>query len=71
MQERLTAQIFHALQFILETDDVAVVIEAEHYCVKSRGVRDEESDTLSSQLGGKFLDPALRAEYMGFVPKKD
>ena len=70
VQERLTAQIFHALQFILETDDVAIVIEAEHYCVKSRGVRDEDSDTVSSKLGGKFLESAaLRAEFMGFVPK--
>ena len=38
IQERLTEQIYHALQFILETDDIAVVIDAQHYCVKSRGI---------------------------------
>jgi len=68
IQERLTAQIYHALQFILGTDDVAVVIKAEHYCVKSRGVRDEDSDTVSSHLGGVFAENmATRAEFMSFV----
>jgi len=69
IQERLSAQIYHALQYILGTDDVAVVIEAEHYCVKSRGVRDEGSSTVSSHMGGKFMDPALRAEFMSFVER--
>ena len=69
IQERLTMQIYHALQFVLGTDDVAVVIEAEHYCVKSRGVRDEGSSTVTSKLGGKFMEaPELRAEFMRFIP---
>ena len=64
IQERLTEQIFHALQFILETEDVAVMIDAQHYCVKSRGVEDTGSSTVTSKLGGGFkTDAAARAEF--------
>lgn len=62
IQERLTEQIFHALCFILETEDVAVMLEGVHYCVKSRGVEDD-SDTITTRLGGKFLDPVVRNEF--------
>lgn len=64
IQERLTEQIFHTLCFILETDDVAVMIDAQHYCVKSRGVEDTGSSTVTSRLGGGFKsDPAARQEF--------
>jgi GTP cyclohydrolase I len=64
IQERLTEQIFHTLCFILETNDVAVLIDARHYCVASRGVEDTGSSTVSSRLGGGFKsDPAARAEF--------
>lgn len=64
IQERLTEQIFHALQFILDTEDVAVMIDAQHFCVKSRGVEDAGSSTVTSKLGGGFkTDPAARAEF--------
>jgi GTP cyclohydrolase I len=64
IQERLTEQVFHALQYILETEDVAVMIDAQHYCVKSRGVEDTGSSTVTSKLGGGFKsDPAVRAEF--------
>jgi GTP cyclohydrolase I len=64
IQERLTEQIFHTLCFILETDDVAVMIDAQHYCVKSRGVEDTGSSTVTSRLGGGFkTDPAARQEF--------
>jgi GTP cyclohydrolase I len=64
IQERLTEQIFHTLQFILETEDVAVMIDAQHYCVKSRGVEDTGSSTITSRLGGGFKnDPAVRNEF--------
>ena len=64
IQERLTEQIFHALQFILDTEDVAVMIDAQHYCVKSRGVEDTGSSTVTSRLGGGFkTDPAARSEF--------
>lgn len=72
IQERLTEQIFHALQFILETEDVAVVINARHYCVRSRGVEDTGSSTVTSRLGGGFkTDPAARAEFMRMVSLND
>lgn len=65
IQERLTEQIFHALCFILGTEDVAVRIDAVHYCVKSRGVRDTSSRTKSTKLGGTFKnDPNARAEFL-------
>lgn len=68
IQERLTEQVYYALQFILETDNVAVVVDAQHYCVKSRGVEDVGSSTVTSKLGGVFrLDPAVRNEFMNIV----
>ena len=68
IQERLTEQVYHALQYILETDDIAVVIDAQHYCVKSRGVEDVGSSTVTSKLGGVFrTDPAVRQEFMNIV----
>jgi len=72
IQERLTEQVYHALQFILDTENVAVVIDAQHYCVKSRGVEDTGSSTVTSKLGGCFkTDPSVRAEFMNIVNKMD
>lgn len=71
VQERLTGQIFHALQYILETDNVAVLIDAEHGCVKNRGIQDHGSHTVTSKLGGVFKDdPATRAEFMSLARGK-
>lgn len=68
IQERLTEQIYHALQYILDTDNIGVVIDAQHYCVKSRGVEDVGSSTVTSKLGGCFkTDPAVRLEFMNIV----
>ena len=68
IQERLTEQIFHALQYILETEDVAVMIDAQHYCVKSRGVEDVGSSTVTCKLGGGFKkDPAARNEFLSIA----
>ena len=65
IQERLTEQVYHALSFILDTEDVAVMIDAQHYCVKSRGVEDTGSSTITSRLGGGFKsDPEVRAEFL-------
>jgi len=72
IQERLTEQIFHTLCYILETEDVAVVVNARHYCVRSRGVEDTGSSTITSRLGGGFkTDPAARAEFMRMVSLGD
>lgn len=63
VQERLTEQIFHTLCMLLETDNVAVLIKAEHTCVKLRGVEDTNSDTVTSRLGGIFFNSPSRNEF--------
>jgi GTP cyclohydrolase I len=68
IQERLTEQIYHALSFILETENVAVMVDAQHYCVKSRGVEDTGSSTITSRLGGNFKEyPEVRAEFLSLI----
>ena len=68
IQERLTEQIYHALSFILETDNVALTIDAKHFCVKSRGVEDTECSTVTSRLGGNFkAHPEVRAEFLALL----
>jgi GTP cyclohydrolase I len=68
VQERIAEQVYHALCFILDTEDVAVVIEGVHYCVKSRGVEDHSSSTLTAKLGGCFrTEPEARAEFMALI----
>ena len=68
IQERLTEQIYHALSFILETDNVALTIDAKHFCVKSRGVEDTECSTVTSRLGGNFkAQPEVRAEFLALL----
>jgi len=65
VQERLTQQIQVALQTLLGTEDVAITINAVHYCVKSRGVMDSNSSTRTTALGGAFKNnPATRSEFM-------
>jgi len=68
IQERLTEQVFHALCYILETDNVAVMIDAKHYCVAARGVEDTGSSTVTCKLGGGFkTDPSARAEFLSIA----
>lgn len=65
IQERLTEQIFYTLEYILETSDIAVLINAKHFCVKSRGVEDINSSTITSKLGGAFKENVhTRNEFM-------
>jgi GTP cyclohydrolase I len=65
VQERLTQQVLVALQTLLGTDDVAVRINATHYCVKARGVMDSTSTTETLSLGGQFLeDRDLRRDFV-------
>lgn len=64
VQERLTQQIMVALQALTGTEDVAVSINATHYCVKARGIRDSKSYTKTSSLGGVFSrDADMRKEF--------
>ncbi|MEF1174508.1 GTP cyclohydrolase I FolE [Vibrio sinaloensis] len=65
VQERLTQQILVAIQTLVETKNVAVTIKATHYCVKSRGVMDANSETSTTALGGIFkTNPQTRAEFL-------
>jgi len=65
VQERLNEQIFRALEYVLGTSDIAILISAEHLCVKSRGIGDQNSGMTTSKLGGAFFDdPRLRNEFM-------
>ncbi len=67
VQERMTIQIANELIKVLKTDDVAVMIEAEHLCVSARGVRDSGVSTVTSEYSGKFLDVKTREEFLSYV----
>jgi len=67
VQERLTVQIANELKEILGTEDVAVIIDAHHLCVSSRGVQDINSSTVTSSYGGKFLNEQSRNELMSYI----
>jgi GTP cyclohydrolase I len=70
VQERLTEQIAEDLKKILKTEDVAVVIEADHMCVVMRGVKDQESSTTTSSFHGKFLEKDYKNEFLTYVYAK-
>ncbi len=67
VQERLNIQIVRELQKVLNTKDVACVIDAKHLCVNSRGIRDIESSTVTAEYGGKFKEEAVRREFLNFI----
>lgn len=67
VQERLTVQIANELKSILETDDVAVVIDAVHLCVSSRGIKDTTSSTITADYSGKFMEEGARADFLKFI----
>jgi GTP cyclohydrolase I len=67
VQERLTIQIVRELQKVLNTQNVACIIDAKHLCVNSRGIRDIESSTVTSEFGGKFKEEAVRREFLEYI----
>jgi GTP cyclohydrolase I len=67
VQERLTMQIVQELQIALGTEDVACVIDAKHLCVNSRGIKDIESSTVTSEFGGKFKTEQTRREFLNYI----
>ncbi len=67
VQERLTIQIVKELQEVLNTKDVACIIDAKHLCVNSRGIKDIESSTVTSEFGGKFQEKEVRAEFLNYI----
>ncbi len=68
VQERLTMQIVNELQKAMNTEDVACIIDAKHLCVNSRGIRDIDSSTVTSEFGGRFkTDEQLRKEFIRYI----
>ena len=67
VQERLTKQIVQDLQKVLVTEDVACIIDAKHMCVVTRGIKDIDSNTITSEYGGKFKDPVVKREFLDYI----
>jgi GTP cyclohydrolase I len=67
VQERLTVQIANELKRVLNTEDVAVVIDAVHLCVSSRGVQDNDSKTVTSHFSGLFAQEDRKAEFFTYI----
>jgi GTP cyclohydrolase I len=67
VQERLTIQIVKELQKVLNTQDVACVIDAKHLCINSRGIRDVDSSTVTSEFGGVFKEKETRREFLDYI----
>lgn len=67
VQERLTIQIVEELQKVLKTKDVACVIDAKHLCVNSRGIKDIESSTITSEFGGQFKNKETKREFLDYI----
>jgi GTP cyclohydrolase I len=67
VQERMTMQIFNELKTALKTDNIIVVVEAEHLCVSSRGVNDKSSKTTTLEYGGQFSDTQIRNDFFKMI----
>ncbi|MCB9189805.1 MAG: GTP cyclohydrolase I FolE [Flavobacteriales bacterium] len=67
VQERMTMQIVAKLQEVLKTEDVACVIDAKHFCVSMRGVKDSRSTTVTSQFKGKFAEENFKSEFLKHI----
>lgn len=67
VQERLTMQIANEMKRVLGTEDVAVLIDASHLCVSSRGVQDISSSTVTAEYGGKFKEEATKSEFLKYL----
>lgn len=67
VQERLTMQILEGLKEVLKTDDAAVIIEADHLCVASRGINDTKSKTVTSGYSGQFENETVKQEFLSHI----
>tara|TARA_B100000401_G_scaffold388768_1_gene294108 strand:+ start:120 stop:797 length:678 start_codon:yes stop_codon:yes gene_type:complete len=70
VQERLTIQVFNELKNILKTEDVAILIDAKHLCVASRGIKDVTSSTVTIESGGVFKDTEKWTDFMSIIGRK-
>lgn len=70
VQERLTCQIANYLSEILETNDIAVIIDAKHLCVSTRGIKDTTSSTVTSVFKGKFEEENTKKEFLKYLDLK-
>ena len=72
IQEEAVSQVADLLQQKLQPDGLAIVMEADHFCMHWRGVKDSDSLMLNSVMRGSFLkNPALRREFLTLIPRKD
>ena len=71
VQERMTIQIGNALKEALKTDDIAVVVDADHFCVSSRGIADQSSSTVTSFFEGAFNNALKREEFLSLIKLKN
>lgn len=67
VQERLTLQVVQELQEVLNTKDVACVIDAKHLCVNSRGINDIASSTVTAEYGGVFKEIDKKREFLDYI----
>ena len=70
VQERLTLQIANELKTVLQTEDVAVLVEASHLCISSRGIKDTDSSTVTAEYSGAFLEGKRRDEFLKYLSSK-
>jgi len=70
VQERMTVQIYEELKNELDTENVMVVIDAEHLCVSARGIKDDSSSTVTMEYGGKFNESSYRDEFLRLIEKR-
>jgi GTP cyclohydrolase I len=63
----MTMQIAAELKELLQTEDVAVILDADHLCVSSRGIQDVNSSTVTSSYNGRFINPEVRNEFFNYV----
>mgnify|MGYP000371512433 FL=1 len=67
VQERLTRQVAEELKRVLNTEDVAVVIDAKHFCVAARGIQDTHSSTVTAEYSGRFREESTRKEFLQYI----
>ena len=71
VQEKLTVEIVTYLKNVLQTEDVACVLEAEHLCVSMRGIKDVNSLTTTAEYSGKFNEPSIKLELLSMINKDE